>query len=243
MKPLFFIAAFALLISCGNKSKLKDSSTSSDSTNTESTSIVTNYVTDSLNGEYIGGFGNNTLIITINHISGKNCSGYDILKGNRRNIKGEIINKGACFQFELSEPGGDPYDGVFKFSIDTATRTLEGTWEPYDTKIKSKKFKLARRKYYDEKEIASFVGHWHLNGLDVVLNEDESGLAKGSWWNEKSETSENVEIPFSWFEKKNVVSIEWGKNDIFSSPKMDFQYKEVENEEMLFSGDYHMYRL
>lgn len=243
MKTLLFIAVFALLISCGNKSKLKDSSNSSDSTNTESTSIQTNYPTDSLHGEYIGGFGNNTIIITVNHINGKNCSGYNILKGTRRNIKGEVSNQGAYFRFDLSEPGGDPNDGNFRFTIDTATRTMEGTWSPYDPKNKSRKYKLTRRKYYSHQEMAGYIGFWHLNGLHVEFKEDESGVAIGAWWNAELETSEDVKIPFTWFENNDMVSIEWGKNDIFSSPKMKFQYKEVEHEEMLISGDYYMHRL
>ncbi len=231
----------AFLISCGNKGKQKDPS-KNDSTNTESTTIETNYPTDSLKGEYIGGFGNSTIVISVNYINGKKSSGYSILKGNRRNITGEIANKGKFFEFVMAEPGGDPYDGTFTFTIDTTTKMLEGTWVPFDSvKVKSRKYKLTRRQYNHE-EMTGFVGYWYLNDLSVQFKDDKTGLAKGFWWNEKSETSEQVEIPFSWFEEKKVVSIEWGKNNIFLSPKMKFKYEKNDYEEMLISGDYIMYR-
>ncbi len=241
MKQVFFITAITLLISCGNKAKQKDPNPT-DSTNTGSTTVESNYSTDSLTGEYIGGFGNSTIIVSITYINGNRASGYNILKGNRRNIKGEVLNKGAFFEFNLTEPGGEPTDGDFKFTIDTATKTMEGIWIPLDTiKLKSKKYKLTRRKYAHE-DIKGFVGMWYLNGLTVEFKADKTGLAEGLLWNEKTETDENVKIPFSWFEEKKSVSIEWSKNNIFLSPVMKFKYEKNEYEEMLQSGDYIMYR-
>ncbi len=243
MNRVLFFAAVAFLVSCGNKSKQNNSTNNtSDSTSSESTSIETDYKTDSLLGEYIGGFGNSTIIIAINYINGKNVSGYNILKGNRRNIKGEIENKGAYFQFTLNEPGGDPYDGTFHFSIDTNTRSLEGTWSPFDSvKVKPKRYKLAKRVFKHE-TIQGYAGMWYLNDLTVNFKKDKTGVAKGFWWNEKSASSEEVEIPFSWFEEKKAVSIEWGKNNIFLSSKMKFTHEKNQYEEMLQSGDYIMYR-
>jgi len=49
-------------------------------------------------------------------------------------------------------------------------------------------------------------------------------------------------IPFSWFDEKKNVSIEWSKNNIFPSSKMKFKYEKNEYEEMLQSGIYIMYR-
>lgn len=240
MKKALFFAALLLVVSCGKKGNTKDV-TDQDSTNT-TTGVESNYPTDSLIGEYVGGFGNSTIIISVNYINGKKASGYNILKGNRRNIKGEISNAGKEFNFRLSEPGGDPYDGIFQFSIDTATRTLKGTWTPYDSvNVKSRKYALNRRKFAHEDKVGA-VGTWYLNGLQVVFKEDKSGVANGFWWNEKSATDEQVEIPFSWFEEKSNVSIEWGQNNIFLSPKMKFKYVKNEYEEFLQSNDYIMYR-
>jgi hypothetical protein len=242
MNRVLYLAAIALLISCGNKSKQNDSTNSTDSSNTNSNIIQSNYNPDSLKGEYIGGFGNNTIIIAINYINGKNASGYNILKGNRRNIKGDVENMGDHFKFNLSEPGGDPFDGIFHFNIDTTTLSLEGTWTPYDSvKIKPRKYKLNKRMFKHE-DMVGPIGMWYLNDLTVQFKPDKTGEARGYWYNEKTATSEQVEIPFSWFDEKKAVSIEWGRNNIFLSSKMKFSYEKNEYEEMLQSGDYIMYR-
>lgn len=241
MKHFLLILAVALLISCGNKAKSNDSNNTTDSTSVPPP-IESNYPTDSLKGEYIGSFGNSTIIIVLNFADGKKASGYDIVQGNRRNIHGDVVNKGSYFHFELSEPGGDKYDGNFSFSIDTATRTMEGKWTPYDsTKAKSKNFKLTKRhpKHFERE---GCVGTWHMNGLAVEFNKDQSGIAKGNWSDEKIDSDEEVEIPFSWFADKKFVSIEWKKNKIFKSSKMKFKIETDEFEEMLQCDDYIMYR-
>jgi hypothetical protein len=240
---ILFMAVMAFIASCGNKGKTKDGKTN-DSTATDSGVVVNTYKTDSLLGEYIGGFGNSTIIVSVNYINGKNASGYDIIKGNRRNIKGTMEDKGGFFEFNLAEPGGDPFDGDFKFKIDTATLSLEGTWMPFDSsKVGSKKYKLTKRKFNHDDDIQGYVGTtWYLNDLSVQFKADKTGEAKGRWWNEKSETTEEIDIPFSWFEEKKAVNIEWGKNNIFLSSKMKFKHEKNQYEDMLVSGDYIMYR-
>ena len=240
MKLFLCILAITLLISCGNKAKSKDSTTPTDTTIT--TQVETNYPTDSLKGEYIGIFGNSTIILVINLADGKKASGYDIVKGNRRNIHGDMMNKGACFQFNLFEPGGYPFDGSFNFTIDTTAMSLEGTWTAFDsTNIKSKKYKLIKR-HPKHSEREGCVGTWHFNGLSVDFNVDQTGMAKGDWYDEKNQTDTQVEIPFSWFQAKTTVSIEWGKNNIFKSSKMKFKFETDEYEEMLQCDEFIMYR-
>ncbi len=242
MKRILFICTTTLFIaSCGNKGKSDPNTIPKDSTTTNNT-VTSNYIPDSLLGEYIGGFGNSTIVVSVNYINGENASGYNIIKGNRRNIKGKAHNKGAYYEFDLHEPGGDPFDGNFKFKIDTATRTLKGTWHPFDsTKVKHKSYTLTKRKFNHD-AVNGYVGYWYLSDLKVEFKSDKSGVAKGYWWNEKTESSEDVEIPFSWFEEKDGVAIEWGKNNIFLSSKMKFKRQVNEYEDMLQSGDYVMYR-
>lgn len=241
MNKIIYPLLILLLISCGKKAP-SGSETNTDSTDTQSNEVVTNYSTDSLKGEYIGGFGANTIVIAINYINGKNVSGYDIVRGLRRNIKGEVGNQGAYFYFNMKEPGGDPNDGIFRFNIDTISRNLEGTWVAFDsTKIKSRKYKLTRR-LYKHQEFEGLDGTWFLNDLKVRFNKDNSGLAEGHWWNEKTEVTEDVEIPFTWIDKKESVLIEWAHNNIFLSSKMEFTREKTEFEDMLISGDYVMYR-
>lgn len=241
-KILFVISITLLIISCGNKGKNNTSGNTGDSTATDTNVVTSTYKPDSLLGEYIGGFGNSTIVVSVNYINGSNASGYNIIKGNRRNIKGKVADKGAYYEFDLMEPGGDPFDGNFKFKIDTATRTLEGNWTPFDsTKVKPKSYKLIRRKFNHE-AVSGYVGFWYLSDMKVEFKMDKSGVATGYWWNEKTEHSEDVEIPFSWFEEEKGVTIEWGKNNIFLSSKMKFKKQLNEYEDMLTSGDYVMYR-
>lgn len=241
MNKLFYLIIFIVLVSCGKKAgSTSDSNT--DTTQTNTTEITSNYPTDSLRGEYIGGFGANTIVISVNYINGKSASGYNIVRGLRRNIKGEVSNQGAYFYFNLKEPGGDPNDGIFRFTIDTATLSLEGSWVAFDsTKIKSRNYKLTRR-VYQHQEYEGMDGTWFLNDLKVKFNKDKTGLAEGHWWNEKTEVTEDVEIPFTWIDKKESVLIEWAHNNIFLSSKMEFTREKTEFEEMLISGDYVMYR-
>lgn len=241
MEKTFLILSMVFLVACGGKSG-QDQLKPNDSTSTGVNSNTTKYNPDSLLGDYIGGFGNNTIIINVNYINGKIASGYDVIKGNRRNIKGEVSDKGSYFEFLLSEPGGHENDGRFNFSIDTATRTMEGTWVPNDTtKLKIKQFKLSKRKYQHE-EIEGIIGFWYLNDLSVEFRANKTGLAKGPWRNEDYEIVEDANIPFSWFDENKTISIEWSKNNIFPSSKMKFKYEKNMYEEMLQSGNYIMYR-
>jgi len=189
MEKAFLLAAMVFLVSCGNKSG-QDQPKSNDSTSTTQNNNA-HYNPDSLLGDYIGGFGKNTIIITVNYINGKIASGYDVIKGNRRNIKGRVTDKGSVFEFELVEPGGDENDGKFKFSIDTATKMMEGTWVPNDTtKIKTKQFKLSKRKYQHE-ETDGIVGSWYLNDLSIQFKANKTGVANGPWRNEDYEILEH----------------------------------------------------
>jgi hypothetical protein len=241
MKQIGLMLAFLSVISCGGKSKPQKPG-ANDSIPTDTGTYSAPYSTDSLRGEYMGSFGKGTIIISVSYINGNHASGYNIVKGNRRNIKGSVTNKGSYFEFNLSEPGGEPTDGNFSFSIDTATKTLKGSWTPNDTtKVKPKDFELVKRTF-DRNELAGFVGKWYMNELSVEFKKDKSGLAEGYWYNEKTETSEEIKIPFSWFEEKKSVSIEWSKNPIFPSSTMKFKYEKNQYDEMLQSGNYTMYR-
>jgi hypothetical protein len=246
MQKKFLIPVIVFLVSCGNKLK-PDLPKTNDSTTTAQTDESIKYNPDSLLGDYIGGFGKSTIILTINYINGKIASGYDVIKGNRRNIKGKVSDKGSYFEFELSEPGGDENDGMFKFKIDTSSRTMEGTWTPNDTaKLKTRQFKLAKRKYQHD-EIDGIVGSWSLNDLTVEFKSNKTGVAKGPWRNENYEILEQANIPFSWFEEGNTISIEWSKNNIFPASKMKFKYEKVvygsdEYEISLRSDGFIMYR-
>src|SRR5579859_2069918 len=96
-------------------------------------------------GTWTGHYSKGLLTLAINYISGNIASGYDIHKGLRRNLNGSVEQKGGRLEFVLREPGGNPYDGTFYLSLDTATDKISGKWDPTDvTKAKAGPLELAR---------------------------------------------------------------------------------------------------
>src|SRR6202012_500122 len=114
-----------LFIACHQRSA---SATSGD--------VVRTGLPDSLAGKamgtYSGQFGKSLITVVINYISGSTVSGYDIHKGLRRNLNGTLQQKDGQLAIVLKEPGGNPYDGTFYLSLDTATDKITGKWIPTD---------------------------------------------------------------------------------------------------------------
>jgi hypothetical protein len=86
-------------------------------------------------GTYSGHYSKGLLTLAINYISGNIASGYDIHKGLRRNLNGTVEIKDGRLEFVLKEPGGNPYDGTFYLSLDTAADKFSGKWVPSDVKM------------------------------------------------------------------------------------------------------------
>lgn len=71
-----------------------------------------------LQGAYSGKFKSGLMTLVINYVSGNTVSGYDLHKGVRRNVNGEIGEKDGRYVLVLKEPGGNPLDGTFYLSAD-----------------------------------------------------------------------------------------------------------------------------
>lgn len=84
-------------------------------------------------GYYSGHYSKGMLIVVINYISGHIASGYDLHKGLRRNLNGRVDQHGSSLEFELKEPGGNPTDGTFYLTLDSATEKIAGKWVPADS--------------------------------------------------------------------------------------------------------------
>ncbi len=96
-------------------------------------------------GRYTGHFNKGFMTLVINYISGNVASGYDIHKGLRRNLNGQVDQQGSVLTFVLKEPGGNPYDGTFYFSLDSTSGKIIGKWVPADsTKAHTSLLELAR---------------------------------------------------------------------------------------------------
>lgn len=241
---IFFLAI--VLFSCGGKSTTNNQSTENDTTGNEKVNLHrSKYDTQKFIGEYMGAFGKNTLILDINYVNGNNVSGFNIVKGNRRNIKGTLEDKGNTFVFKMEEPGNDKYDGIFDFTIDTTSLNVSGEWTPNDTSLSKKTFTLKRRSEKGQPE--GYSGTWFLENFTVELKTDGTGIAKGGYEDKKANWIE-TEIKCTWIDEGEGITIEWAKNPAFKKATMKFKKQEVvydgssTGEQYLKGDDYEMYR-
>lgn len=104
-------------------------------------------------GHWTGAFGKNKINITITSINeqDKTVQGYSVCAGNFRNLNGSYTQAGSEYAFTLNEPGDDPYDGKFIFTIKAKSNVMKGSWEPFEKKGNTaKKYELERRDFvYD----------------------------------------------------------------------------------------------
>jgi hypothetical protein len=247
MRALTVCTAGLLLVltACGGKKPSAGTTDQQDSLQKDGTKVFrTHFDTQKFVGEYMGAFGRNTLILNINYVNGNNVSGYNIVKGNRRNIKGVLEDKGDKFFFRLEEPGSNEYDGTFEFTIDTSSLKADGKWTPLDAaKTGGKTYLLEKRS--DTGQPDGFAGVWYLDNFRTELKTDGTGIAKGGYENSRGEWVE-TEIRCTWIDNKDGITIEWAKNPVFKVSTMRMKYSHPEGddsyEEYLEGSGYTMYR-
>ena len=97
-------------------------------------------------GTWKGSFGKDELTIVIESIDANGViKGYDEVKGNRRTLKGNLIESDNGNQLILNEPGDDKWDGEFKMNYDKSSEKLIGEWNSNNGKMK-KEFNLIKNK-------------------------------------------------------------------------------------------------
>ncbi len=82
-------------------------------------------------GKWGGKFGKNTLELVISEINEDMIKGYNIVKNNRRNVKGNytLYKDKNLIQATLKEPGDHKYDGVFEVKFDLKNNNASGSWK------------------------------------------------------------------------------------------------------------------
>lgn len=96
-------------------------------------------------GTWKGSFGKDELTIVIESIDANGVvKGYDEVKGNRRTLKGNLIESDNGNQLILNEPGDDKWDGEFKMNYDKSSEKLIGEWNSNNGKMK-KEFNLIKQ--------------------------------------------------------------------------------------------------
>lgn len=108
--------------------------------------IIAGNLNNSLTGEWKGNFGGKDLLINFGAVElDLTVTGYDEVKGNRRDLKGEIADNGDnSFTINLKEPGDDQWDGVFKIKYIDGENSMAGTWTANNGKS-TKQFKLDKQ--------------------------------------------------------------------------------------------------
>jgi hypothetical protein len=161
------------------------------------------------------------ITLVINYISGKTVSGYNVHKGLRRNINGEVAQQGNLLNFVLKEPGDNPYDGTFIFSLDAATSKIAGKWVPLDsTKVPTRQLILAKS---TGDQSGGYANEWvGLNSRDSTLSFSDNGVCQLTFY-ERPEDSTSQMITVRGNYKKEADSIfiiEWQKSKYMAVPVM-----------------------
>lgn len=116
---------------------------------------------DALTGSYVGEFRAavvdyekkpmlyNKINLSVDSIQGDVVKGHSVVAGNSRPFVGKAVKKGNQLEITAKEPGDDQYDGVFKFTLNPAARTVSGRWMANDKKlaVSTRKFTLSKRTF------------------------------------------------------------------------------------------------
>ena len=168
-------------------------------------------------GIYTGQFSKGLITVVINYISGRTVSGYDIHKGLRRNINGQVTQQGDQLNFVLKEPGNNPFDGTFSFALDTVNWKIKGKWTPIDSaKMPVRQLALSRK---TEAE-TDFVGSW-VTGRDSTLTLNNDGTCAFELYERPADsTSQLIRIKGNYSISGKECRIEWEKNTHFPSMRL-----------------------
>lgn len=223
VRLIFSLAVLFLLASCNNKNKGGDA----NATSLEPVGkiYVPTYKVENFEGSYTGSFDKGLITVVINYVNGKNVSGYNLHKGLRRNINGSLTEENGKFSFELKEPGDNPFDGTFSFTIDTTNFTLAGWWTPFDsTKTSSKQLSLAKkaaasRDYSDQ--LGSWIPASGTYATDTILQFDPQGTCQYNFYEKPGDsTSQMITVKGNYAIQQDTVIIEWQRNDYTPDQKM-----------------------
>ncbi|PWT70970.1 MAG: hypothetical protein C5B59_18980 [Bacteroidetes bacterium] len=175
---------------------------------TVSSSISANLAASAA-GTYTGHYSKGMMTLVINYISGNIASGYDIHKGLRRNLNGQVEQNSTKLTFVLKEPGGNPYDGTFFLTYDSATEKIIGKWVPTDsTKAHEGIVNLARMGTTNENDdLGEFLGN--LGRLYF----GEEGVCTLEYYPSKDENAQLITVKGSYEQIGDTVQIDWQRND------------------------------
>jgi hypothetical protein len=238
-----YIAAIILLLNAcqsGSSSQVHNGIDSTKAT------ILANQTSDIL-GTYQADFSGSPIFITINYCNGKNIAGYNVHKGLRRNLNGEIKQENNQWVVTLNEPGDHPFDGRFQLLFDADYQHGKGNWMPLNTPtLKEKTLQLSRVEKVGKEEDnftaylmngETFTG----NHCDITFTSD--GSCTLTYYNKLTDSTfapqMNV-VRGTWEKKKEELHINWEKNEQFGKRNsvfiINFQSDENDPDKKYFNG-------
>ncbi len=220
--PLLILLGF---LSCKTKNSETNLNTSVDSAANQKLFIPV-YALNNFEGAYTGNFDQGFITIVLNYIKGKNVSGYNLHKGLRRNINGNLHSDINGFKFILKEPGDNPFDGTFEFTIDTLKFALAGMWIPFDSiKTKSKVLALLKQPKKNFNDFGNQLGMWvpatGTYTTDTTLDFLPEGTCEYRFYATPGDSTSQVSsVKGNYILVKDTVFIEWQKNSFTPLQKM-----------------------
>lgn len=235
---LFVCTALTILYSCGGSDN-GEKPGEAKGTNPNDTVFSGDFYYDTLKGLYLGEIGDSPLTLAISFISEKHATGYNMTKGNKRNISGSVALKKETVDFVLNEPGDHQYDGVFRLSMNLSDlSTLTGEWESPSGEVKMVKLK---RKIFDENSKESFgLNDIHVSDslADMYLNAD--GSCRYEYYVDKDQSTEQLKkIKGSWKKIGETIVVYWEQNTIFKSKTSTFKISRETPEMPDYSDQYY----
>lgn len=182
---------------------------------------------DTLKGMYTGDFGGSDIRIILNYVSQSNAIGYNIHKGLQRNLSGTISRSGDSIEIILNEPGENEYDGVFTLSFIGNDLKPTGNWISNSGKISEKSFSLEKaiRPKNDGNTLTSLN---FANRIDMLLDSlghyyfSDDGMCRYEYYPDTEGAQQMIEILGSWSFEKDILTIDWQKNNQFKNSKSIF---------------------
>jgi hypothetical protein len=147
-KPLLFIPLLLLIISCNNHK----ATSAGEEIKAGSLKIINKLI-----GSFVGDFGGNKITLLIIKAQGDTILGRSVVGGNDRPFSGTLTEKDGAWQITAKEPGDNPDDGIFDFSIPTTNPDLlTGSWKPYNAEKATKDFSLQRKKFVYRVDVGEY---------------------------------------------------------------------------------------
>jgi hypothetical protein len=126
----------------------------------------------------------------------------------------------GSYAFELQEPGDNPYDGLFQFSINPETLVLQGSWTPANNQsLTAKTYTLRKLKEtvdttqndgYDAMQVMyDSTGEFHFESGGLCIYRFYTDQ------NDSSATRQYEEIKGNWKKTPSEYIIDWQKNSVF----------------------------